>query len=159
MPRELKEAGDGVAVGAVSAVADRQRARRVGGHQLHLDAFLGRGRSRTVVGAGVEDLAQGFAEPRGFQPEVEESRPRHLRPLDCRETGDPSGELLGELTRWPAGRGGGAQRDVGRVVAVLVLGRPLQRDGRAGELAQLVLEPANRVGRCLLHRRKYPALG
>ena len=71
MPRELKEAGDGVAVGAVSAVSDRQRPSGVGGHQLDLDAFLRRGRSRTVVGAGGEDLAQG-SEPWQYVPELQQ---------------------------------------------------------------------------------------
>ena len=63
VPGELEQPRDGVAVRGVPRRADGERPRRVGGHELYLDALLDVGRARPVVVTRLEDLGERVAEP------------------------------------------------------------------------------------------------
>ena len=65
-----------------------------------------------------------------------------LGPVDAREGRGRGGDLAGDLERRPLVHAGQAQRDVGRVVAVLRVGGALEGHRRARGAAQLLLEAA-----------------
>ncbi len=121
-----------VAVGAVAGRRDRDRACRVGGHQLHLHALRGRRGAGAEAIACREQLRQRRRVPLVGEEDVEEARARHLDSLDAREGADCLGERLRDLAWRLAALTGEPQRDVRRIVAVRGIGGPLERDRRAG---------------------------
>ena len=134
MARESEQARERIADRPVARRRDRERAGRVGGDHLDLHALPRVCPAGTVVGAGLEDLAEDLAEPGRSQPEVDEAGAGDLGALDLHKTGRRNHQLLGQLAwRLPA-RGRELQRDVGGVVAVRRVARALELDRSPREL-------------------------
>src|SRR5439155_6496785 len=131
---EAQQPCDRVAVGTVAGGADRDRTGRVGGDELDLDALM---RLREPAPVFRVDLRERVDEPLAREPEVEESRPRHVRAVDRRQGGHTLREPLCELSRLELAGGRGSQGDVGRVVAVRGIVRPLELHLRPGDLRDL----------------------
>jgi hypothetical protein len=99
---EAQQAGDRVAIGAVARRPHGERARRVRGDELDLDA-LRRARgvrgASTVVAPGGEDLGDRLGVPGTGKEEVDEAWARDLDALDSGERsgllGDAGGHLAG----------------------------------------------------------------
>ena len=74
-----------------------------------------------------DDLAHAVREPRVGDPEVHESRAGGLGALGDPVLDDLRGDLVGDLARRPLLQPGELECDVRRVVAVLGVGRALER--------------------------------
>ncbi len=135
-PRPCHDAGEGVPVGAEPAVADVQRAGRVGRDELDLHPLaVAELRSAIAVGALLYDLAEDVVQPGGRQPEVHEAGPGHLHLLHLVEAGvveaggvEAGGELGGELAGLAAVSLCEDEGGIGREVAVLGALRTLEVD-------------------------------
>ena len=99
VPAQLEQARDRVADPAVPRRGDGERAGRVGGDHLDLDALLRRGEAGAVVGARGEDLAERTGEPAVGEEEVDEAGSRDLGAVDVGDRRGGGGQLLGELAR------------------------------------------------------------
>ena len=141
---EGEQARDRVAVGAVARGRDRDRAGRVRGDHLDLDPLLRLGRAAAVLHAGREHLRERVAVPVARQPEVDEAGAGDLGPLDLRQRRRLLDELLRDRPRRLPARAGELHRHVRRVVAVRVVARPLEHDGRARRLAERRLQRFDR---------------
>ena len=140
---EGEQPGQRVAVGGVACSANGDRARRVAGHELHLDPLRVRGRARPIPSALGEDPRDHVPVPGRCQPEVDEPRPGDLGALDPRRVEplkDPAGDLPGSRPQ----RLGQRHRDGAGIVAVRRIGRPLQPHRRA-----VRAERRNRLGQRL----------
>ena len=123
----------GVAVGGVAAGADREVARRVGGHELDQQA-LGAA-ARAVALALGQDRRQRPAEPRRREPQVEEAGAGDVDGVEV-VGGDARADLRREVARRALHLLGQAQRDGRGVVAVRRVRRPLQGHGGRREVAE-----------------------
>ena len=131
--REVEQARNGVSVGTVTRGADGQRPGRIGRDQLDLDLL----RLLRLAGAVVRaDLAQRIGKPPGRHPQVEESGPGDLGALDLLELLGACRQFSRQLAwrSFPLRRG--PQRDVRGVVAVRGIARPLELDGRTGDVGE-----------------------
>src|SRR4051812_12764012 len=126
VPRQLEKAGKRVAVRAVASRRDGDGAGWIGGDHLDLDALAPAAIPSAVRVAGLEDLRQRGREPLVPEEQVDEARPGDLGALDSFETRGTLRDLGGDLPRRPAPRPREPQRDVGGVVPVLRLCRPLE---------------------------------
>ena len=133
---ELEQARDRVADRAVARRGDRDRAGRVRGDHLDLHLLGPLRRAAAEPGSGLQHLRQGLAEPVGREPEVDEAGAGDLRALDLLQAQRGGGQLLAELARRALAHRRQLHRDVGRVVAVLGVVRPLQLDRRPGKLRE-----------------------
>ena len=145
MPREREHASDGVAVRPVPRSRDRDGPGRVRRDHLDLNAFRLCSRSRPEAALRADDLGHAGSQPRIGQPEVDESRSRSFSTLGESTLHHALRDLPCDLSRRTLLQPGELQRDVRRVVAVLRLAGTLERDGSAGDRAQLVGEPGDRV--------------
>jgi hypothetical protein len=159
VPGELEQARDRVPVGCIPGVRHRERTGRVGGHHLDLHALARLGRRAGAERVPCfEDLADGLGEPRVGDAEVDETRPGGL---GCLGEAAPD-RLRRDLAREVAGRpracGRESQRDVGRVVAVLRIVRPLELDRRVRDVGEMRGEAGDGIGDGHgAHRRRGPA--
>ena len=154
--REREQAREGIADRTVARRRDRERAGRVGGDHLDLHALPRVCPAGTVVGAGLEDLAEDLAEPGRSQPEVDEAGAGDLGALDLRKTGRRNHQLLGQLARRLPARGRELQRDVGGVVAVRRVARALQLDRSPSELGEPSLQAVDGLRQWLRRGRTAP---
>ena len=147
MAGEREQPRDRVAVGAVPRRGDGDRAGRVGRDELHLDA-LGLVRDGAAEAAArLEHRCEAAGEPAVVDRQVEEPRPGDLDPRHAVEAGDPLAQLLGDLPRRAPQRPRELERDVRRIVAVALVGRPRQLDRGAAGLGDGVGEGADGVAR------------
>ena len=143
--RELELARDRVADRAVARRGDRDRPGRVGRDHLDLDLLRRLGRAAAVAGPAARISPSASPNQAGRQPEVDEARAGDLGALDLVQPGRGGRELLAELARRAALHRRELHRDVGRVVAVRGVVRPLELDRRARELRQPGLEAGDGV--------------
>ena len=145
VPCECEQASDRVAVRAVARMRDRDRPGRVGRDHLDLDALVLHRRSRTELDAYVRDATDALGEPGIRDPEIDEPGSCRLRPL-CDPGLHGLRRELGRDVAWrPLLESRELERDVRRVVAVLGIGRALERDRHARELVQRVGEPCDGI--------------
>src|SRR6266540_2198816 len=142
---ELEEARDRVAVRAVPRRADDERAGGIRGNELDEDALALSRLPGAVALAALEDLREGPLVPVTGQPQVEEAGARDLGPLDRLQPGSAAGQLLGDLSRGTLPHGSCAKGDVGRVVAVTGIARPLQLHLRPCDFGELLGEALDGV--------------
>jgi hypothetical protein len=136
-PGALENAGKGVAVGTEPSVADVHGTGRVRRDELDLGALATAEVGRGVPGlGGGHDLDERLVQPGGPEPEIHETRPRHLHGLHVGRwrCGERCGELPGDVSRVAARSLGESEGDVGGEVAVLGSGRPLEMHVRRRRL-------------------------
>ena len=133
LPTRLRQhARDAVAQRGISSGADVDRTGRIGADELHLHAPLPAERHRSELGAFGQNRVDLLAEPVVGEGEVEEARRSYLdaRQIRRRILGDHGRDRPGDLDRIrPArpDRAFGPQREARREVALLGLGRTLDR--------------------------------
>ena len=133
---EGEEPGDAVAVGAVACGRDRHRTGRIRGHHLDLDALRRLGGATAELVSCREHARERLGEPRVGELEVDEARPGDRGLRDSVDRGGGADDLLRDLARRAARLAGQLQCDVGGVVAVARVCRPVQGDGCSGGLGQ-----------------------
>ena len=125
----LQERGDGVAQDGVAAVADRQRAGRVGRDELDDGRLAGVRVGAPPGRAGRQDVGEAGREVLAGEADVDKARAGDLDRLDERGVERQSGhERLGDGARRAAERLGEAERHVRGEVAVARVARRLERD-------------------------------
>ncbi len=109
---ELEQPRDRVAVGAVAAGRDGDRAGGVRGDHLHLDALARLSPAAAVALPASSMRPERAGEPPVAEEEVDEARAGDLGPLDVRQLRGDRGDLDRELARRPFGacRRGAARR-------------------------------------------------
>ena len=127
------------AVGRAAAVADVERPRRVGGHELHLhlDALVG---AATEVRALGQHLAHDRGLGVGSEREVDEAGAGDLGLGDQFGRRQLGQQQAGELARIALERLGQLQREVGGEIAVARLLRALEQDGGVGQIGRHALQ-------------------
>ena len=125
VPGGAQDVGEGVADRGVAGGPDVQRSDRVRADELHLDRPAVPFRPTEPVTL-VDDLADGVVQPGRPQEQVDEPRPRDLRPIDHAGGADPGRDGLGDLAWRATDLGGDHQGQVRRPVAVLLRPRPRQ---------------------------------
>jgi len=145
VPGELQQARDRVPDRAVARRRDRDRAGRVRGDHLDLHLLRPPRRAAAEPGSGLEHLPQGLAEPGGCEPEVDEAGAGDLCALDLLQVERRGSQLLPELARGSLAHRRELHRDIGRVVAMLGVVRPLQLDRRTGKLREPRLQARDGV--------------
>ena len=127
-----QQAGKAGAVGRTTAVADVQRAGRVGRDEFDLHLLLATQRRTTVSLALFENAAHDFELGRRLQVEVDEPRASDLATRDERRGGNLGKQQLSEFARVALLRACQLHRQVAREIAVRRLLRALERDGGVG---------------------------
>jgi hypothetical protein len=140
----LEQVRDRVAVRAVARRGNGDRPSGVRGDHLDVDALLRGRRARAEVSV---DRRNGVDEELVRHPEVDEAGAGDFGARDGIELLGAPGEIGREVARRAALPRREPERDVGRVVAVLGLRRPLELDRRARELGDLSLEAFERATR------------
>ena len=153
---EREQPGDAVAVGAVPGRGHGDRARRVRGHHLDLNALGRRLRSRRRTRSPAASMRrESLGEPGVVEVEVDEPGTGDLGCADAveRRRGRPRAPRRPHAAaRFSVA--GEPQGDVGRVVAVGGVGRALECDRHAGDLGEGSAELLQRISRQRFPRRR-----
>jgi hypothetical protein len=104
------------------------RAGRVGRHELEVQPLARQGLGAAVGGTRGHGVDRDLPERTLREGDVQEAGAGHVDTGDARLRTQLLGEQLGHLARWPAGRLGQTEGDVGGVVAVLAVLRALDDD-------------------------------
>ena len=137
MARVRQHPRERVAVRAVRG-RDRDRAGRVRRDHLDLDSLNGVGKAGAIPLSGLEDLRERLPIPGRREPEVDETRARHLGADDSVKADRLFGQLLGDLARRALPLGCKLESGVRRVVPVLGARWPLELDRGAGDADELL---------------------
>ena len=150
---ECQKPRDRVAVRAVSRRGDRDGPGRIRGHHLDLDPLPLDGRGGPERLSRLADLPHAVREPGVRQPEVHESGTCGLGTLRQPVGDDTLRDLGRDLARRTPLQPRELERDVRRVVAVLGVARPFERDGRACELGERAGESCDGIHPAIVRRR------
>ena len=126
--REPQHGREHVPQRAAARVRERERAGRVGGDELDLDAFPLQRLRAAVVRAVGDDRVDLSAQPGDIEADVHETVAGHLGRRERRAEIELILDRAGDLARRPAQRPRETHRDARRVVAVLGVGRDLDLD-------------------------------
>ena len=135
LPHDLGSLGaeqpaEGVADGGPPGAADVNRTGRVGRDELEVNAAPGEQSRVAVLGTGDGDVGDDDALGRGLDTQVDESGPGDLGGGDAVGVGECGGQPTGEFAWVGAGLLTHLQRQVGRVVTMFGVARPLDSDRR-----------------------------
>ena len=138
----FQQVGDGGAVGGAAAMADVQRAVRIGGNEFDGDRFARLADMAAVLAAEFEHATNRGQPARLRDGEIDEAGAGDLdlgHVLRLAEGGDQG---FGQLARLHAGRFGQQQGDIGCIVAVIAGFRPFDHVVRGGQILGQAAVPA-----------------
>jgi hypothetical protein len=125
----LEQIGDRRAVGSAAAVADVQRAGRVGGDEFDLHGTPGTEIAAAVARARIQHLADHAVVGGGREMEIDEARPGDLDLGDLRGGRQRGDDLVGDVARLGARGLGERHGHIAGEVAVGAVAGALDLDG------------------------------
>ncbi len=120
---------EGVSDRRPTGVAEVQRPGRVGRDELEVHPLAVQGVGVSVLGAGLDDRASELTLGRGVEGDVEEARAGDVDAGNPGQLREPGRDQLRDVARRSPSRLRELKRDVGRVIAVLLVLRALDNDG------------------------------